>query len=103
MRAGHPLLGCAGMACFGLGTIPVLAAMGCGTAALSRAARIQVMRTAAVFVILLGAATVYRGWPRSERCGHCPSQTELPARTTETSRNATPIGGQQEVAGRVGR
>lgn len=59
------------MICFGLGTVPAMVAVGCGSRVLSYGARAKVYKLAACFVILLGAVTIYRGWP--SRAGSCCS------------------------------
>lgn len=67
--SGDALTGTAVMVFFGLGTLPAMLSIGLGARLLSPALRSRVMRVAAVFVIALGALTVYRGWPT--RAGAC--------------------------------
>lgn len=58
--AGGPLRGGATLAVFGLGTLPVLALLGCGSQLLGRAAR-PLLRLAAWCVVLTGALAIARG------------------------------------------
>lgn len=57
------------MACFGMGTIPALTLVGCGSALVSQRTRFHIYRIAACVVIIAGAVTVHRGWPREGN--HC--------------------------------
>lgn len=66
--------GMALMAGFGLGTMPMLVAIGCGSRMLSAAARLHIFRMAACFVLVLGAVTIYRGLPAAGAC--CAVQPE---------------------------
>jgi sulfite exporter TauE/SafE len=59
--AGGPLRGGLTMALFGLGTMPLLALVGCGGQVLSVAARRHVFRVAAWCVVLTGVLSVARG------------------------------------------
>lgn len=68
VRSADPMWGWLGMVAFGLGTAPALAALGCGSAMLSRMARIRIARAAAVFVVVLGAVTIGRGVPGGKSC-----------------------------------
>lgn len=56
------------MAAFGLGTAPAMIAVGCGSAILSRTARIRVLRIAACAIIVMGVASIYRAIPREGNC-----------------------------------
>jgi sulfite exporter TauE/SafE len=49
------------MALFGLGTLPVLALLGCGSSLLGLAWRKRIFQAAAVCVVLTGLLTVGRG------------------------------------------
>jgi len=60
VATGNVLKGMLVMACFGLGTVPAMAAIGCGSRVLSLRLRQHVFRLAACFVVLLGGATIYR-------------------------------------------
>jgi sulfite exporter TauE/SafE len=59
--SGGPLRGGLTMVLFGLGTMPVLALIGCGGLVLSAAARRHVFRAAAWCVVLTGVLSVARG------------------------------------------
>jgi len=59
--SGGPLQGGLTMTLFGLGTLPVLALVGCGGQVLSAAARRHVFRVAAWCVVLTGFLSVARG------------------------------------------
>lgn len=50
------------MAAFGLGTIPAMLAVGCGSRLLTHSARLRVYRIAAVLIVLLGGVTVARAF-----------------------------------------
>jgi sulfite exporter TauE/SafE len=50
------------MAAFGLGTLPAMLAVGCGSRLLTHAARLRVYRVAAVLIVLLGGVTVARAF-----------------------------------------
>jgi sulfite exporter TauE/SafE len=49
------------MMCFGLGTLPLMVATGCGGSALTYGRRRQLLRLAAWCVLLTGALTIARG------------------------------------------
>jgi uncharacterized protein len=60
--SAHDMLrGAAVMGLFGAGTIPVMAAVGCGGALLGHALRARVFRVAAWCVVLTGVLSVARG------------------------------------------
>ncbi|MCB9853147.1 MAG: sulfite exporter TauE/SafE family protein [Phycisphaerales bacterium] len=54
------------MAIFGLGTAPAMLAVGCGSSLISQRARSHVFKVAAVFMLFMGGATIYRAWPNAE-------------------------------------
>ncbi len=61
------------MVFFGLGTMPAMLAIGCGSRWLTQTTRLRVYRIAAVFVVVLGSVTLYRGWPgEGATCCHSP-------------------------------
>jgi sulfite exporter TauE/SafE len=60
------------MACFGLGTMPVMTLIGCGGLALSLATRKRVLHLAAWCVVLTGVLTVGRGFGFLEGFGLLP-------------------------------
>lgn len=51
------------MGCFGLGTVPAMVLIGCGSRLLTHARRVAIHRVAAVFVVLIGLVTIARGVP----------------------------------------
>ncbi|MCP4247769.1 MAG: sulfite exporter TauE/SafE family protein [bacterium] len=59
------------MACFGLGTVPAMVAIGCGGAVVGHATRARVFKLAACLVIAMGAVSIYRAIPRE--AGRCPA------------------------------
>jgi sulfite exporter TauE/SafE len=68
------------MTLFGIGTMPAMLAIGCGTRLLTHGVRRQIYRVAAVFVVALGSVTLYRGWPSADApCCHAPGASELAA------------------------
>ena len=67
-QSADPARGWVGMVAFGLGTIPAMVAIGCGSTLMCLKLRAQVLRVAACFVILLGGVTIYRGLPFEESC-----------------------------------
>jgi sulfite exporter TauE/SafE len=58
---GSVWLGGLCMAAFGLGTVPLMVATGCGGGFLSIAARARVLKLAALCVVLAGTVTIVRG------------------------------------------
>jgi hypothetical protein len=72
VTSGSALSGSLMMACFGLGTIPAMTAIGCGSNMLSPRARLRVYRFSAALVILAGAITIHRAWrpPADGCCDH---------------------------------
>ncbi|MCA9250404.1 MAG: sulfite exporter TauE/SafE family protein [Phycisphaerae bacterium] len=68
MKSGSPALGWLGMVLFGVGTIPALTVLGCGSAVMSQVSRVRLHRLASCFVILLGIATIWRGVPKDKPC-----------------------------------
>jgi sulfite exporter TauE/SafE len=77
--SGDMLRGAFTMACFGLGTLPLMVATGCSGSLLSCGRRRQLLRLAACCVILTGVLTVARGIsfmhiadpPTSQGCPLC--------------------------------
>ncbi len=67
---GHALKGALAMLCFGLGTVPVLMALGLGAARLSVARRRFFNRLGAVLVILMAVQLVLRGLAAWGLVGH---------------------------------
>jgi sulfite exporter TauE/SafE len=59
--AGSVWLGGICMAAFGLGTVPLMVATGCGGAMLSTATRTRALRLAALCVVAAGVVTIVRG------------------------------------------
>jgi len=68
MSTGDPFRAWLGMVLFGVGTIPALTVLGCGSSMLSKVSRIRLHRLASCFIIVLGVATIVRGIPREEPC-----------------------------------
>lgn len=66
------------MILFGLGTMPVMLAIGCGARMMTRSVRMRVYRVAAAFVVVLGSVTLYRGWPSDgTTCCHSPDSQDV--------------------------
>ncbi len=59
------------MLAFGLGTMPAMVAIGCGSAMLSRHARHRVYQCAACMVIVMGAVTIGRALPLGGETNCC--------------------------------
>ena len=59
--AGGPLAGAAGMAVFGLATVPALLIVGLGVGALSARGRQVLLRIAGAFIVLVGVQLALRG------------------------------------------
>jgi sulfite exporter TauE/SafE len=82
--SGSLLLGSATMLCFGLGTLPLMVATGCGGTLLTCGRRRQVLRLAAWCVVLTGALTLGRGIAflrpveDSPSCPMCRESGEVP-------------------------
>ncbi|MBA4019963.1 MAG: hypothetical protein C0483_22585 [Pirellula sp.] len=79
INSGNPVQGAILMACFGLGTLPMLAALGMGSSLVGPVARQRMLRCAAFCVMAVGAMSIARGittWnARSqlpEAAGSCP-------------------------------
>ncbi len=66
--SGEAPRGAAVMIFFGLGTLPAMLFIGLGARLLPPIVRHRILRGAAVFVILLGGLTIYRGWPTRAAC-----------------------------------
>lgn len=91
MTTADPFRGWLSMLVFGLGTIPAMTALGCGTTFLSKTMQTRIVKLAAVFVILLGAMTIYRGIPFEDSCCSAKSRSaavSTPQATTEASPHA---------------
>jgi sulfite exporter TauE/SafE len=58
---GHPLMGAAGMAVFGLGTLPALLVVGIGVGALNARIRQTFVRVAGVLIVVVGVQLALRG------------------------------------------
>ncbi|MFQ5491429.1 MAG: sulfite exporter TauE/SafE family protein [Phycisphaerae bacterium] len=79
VSAGSVGYGMALMACFGLGTVPAMVAVGSGSAMLSHTVRAKVFQMAACLVIVMGFASLYRAVPRSEgQACHTPTVQAQP-------------------------
>ncbi len=63
VASANPLRGMTIMSLFGLGTVPAMAALGCGAAFATKKFRHRIHQIAASFVLLLGLATIARGLP----------------------------------------
>lgn len=74
LAAAQPLQGALLMLAFGLGTVPALTLLGCGSAMIAQHTRAKVRRIAAVVVVLSGAVTVYRAMPGKNSCCDAPPQ-----------------------------
>ncbi|GJM26750.1 MAG: cytochrome biogenesis protein [Phycisphaerae bacterium] len=84
MKSGDPARGWLGMVLFGVGTVPALTVLGCGSAVMSQASRIRLHRLASCFVIVLGLATIWRGVPKDEPCCDPESHPVAGARLVPT-------------------
>jgi hypothetical protein len=93
VASGSPPRGLLMMLFFGLGTIPGMTIIGCGSTLLSHGARLHVYRLAACFVIVAGAMSIWRAWPSShvDACcaGHAPG-VAASATTAVVTRAAEP-------------
>jgi hypothetical protein len=70
--ADHDVLaGWVSMAAFGIGTLPAMTAVGCGTRVMSHAVRAKVYRVAAVLVLALGVVTIGRAFAVSPDAPCC--------------------------------
>jgi uncharacterized protein len=77
--SGHWLGGLATMACFGLGTLPMMVLIGCGGSLLSLGSRRHLFRLAAACVVAMGLLSVVRGMafleyssaPDNASCPYC--------------------------------
>lgn len=73
-------LGALTMLAFGLGTVPLMVATGCGGQFMTHHTRMRVYRVAACVVLVMGAITVRRGFvSRSDRCCDCETAASAPA------------------------
>jgi len=66
--SGTPQHGALTMAFFGLGTVPAMVTIGCGTKLMTHHLRMRVYRVAAVLMIAFGLVTIWRGLPRETPC-----------------------------------
>lgn len=80
VATGNAMHGLALMAWFGLGTAPAMILVGCGSGLLTHAARAHVLRLAACFMIIMGAAAIYRAAPTGDKpcCDHTAIATDSP-------------------------
>jgi len=62
--------GAAVMAAFGLGTVPAMTFIGCGSTLLAHRMRAHVFRVAGAFVMIFGVATIVRAFPGEDGCCH---------------------------------
>jgi hypothetical protein len=69
VASADPVTGWLGMVSFGLGTVPAMVLIGCGSTLLTQRLRVRAVRLGACFVMLLGAVTIWRGLPAA--AGHC--------------------------------
>jgi sulfite exporter TauE/SafE len=83
LASGRPVQGGLLMLAFGLGTVPAMTIVGCGSSLISHHARAKVFRAAAVLVIITGGITVYRALPtRSNCCSGSASAFNVPGAAT---------------------
>ena len=83
LASGSVFQGAAIMLIFGLGTIPAMVAVGCGTHLLGHTMRLRVHRMAAVLVLAVGGVTIQRGLPSGMGGPSCCE--EAAARVTEAT------------------
>ncbi len=77
LASGDVGRGMAIMTLFGLGTVPAMMVVGCGSRLVSHAVRGQILRVSAVLLLGMGAVTLWRGWPTdSKSC--CDDASHLP-------------------------
>lgn len=77
VATGHLGHGALLMFAFGLGTVPAMVGIGCGSVWMGHAMRKQVYRFAACLVIVMGGVTVWRSWPSPDG-GACCDHTATP-------------------------
>lgn len=70
--------GAAVMAAFGLGTMPAMTFIGCGSTLLAHRMRAHVFRVAGAFIMVFGVATIVRAFPGKDGC--CPDGDVVPLR-----------------------
>lgn len=68
VASGQPVHGGLLMFAFGLGTVPAMTVVGCGSSLVSHHARAKIFRAAAVLVIVTGGVTIYRALPTRSNC-----------------------------------
>lgn len=71
VASGKPINGLLIMLFFGLGTIPAMTVVGCGSTLISHTARLRIYRLAACFVILAGAMSIKRAWASPDEGACC--------------------------------
>lgn len=68
LASSGPIQGSLLMAVFGLGTVPAMTVVGCGSSFVSHHLRSRIYRVAACLVILTGGLTIYRAIPSRGNC-----------------------------------
>lgn len=85
VATGRSLQGSALMLCFGVGTIPAMVLLGCGSTFLAQATRRRIYQIAACVVIVLGGVTIARAFPRTTaNCCHHSCITPAGTQTLAT-------------------
>jgi sulfite exporter TauE/SafE len=74
LAAAKPVHGALLMLAFGVGTVPAMTLLGCGSSFVAQHTRARVRQIAAVVVVLSGAVTVYRAIPAKHNCCDPASQ-----------------------------
>jgi sulfite exporter TauE/SafE len=66
------------MICFGIGTVPAMLLIGCGTTFLKQNVRLRMYRAGAALVVDFGFVTIWRGLPSGSADGcHSASRAEI--------------------------
>ncbi len=94
LTTGHPIQGAVLMIAFGLGTIPAMTVVGCGSTFISHHARAKVFKLAAALVIITGGITIYRAVPSRANCCSHEIITEEPASAEQRLAKSIPIEGE---------